>query len=121
MRKIKFRYWNTKFKRFEHGTQCMVGENGFSQPPDLIPMQFTGLLDKNGKESYFGDLFLIDNEVVELSWDELNTGLVWRRKQLNPLEPPRRDDNMVYIGFEPKDITENEIIGNKYENKDLLK
>lgn len=65
--------------------------------------QFSGLLDKNGKEIYEGDVIEFmragKKKRVVVEWDEYDAG--FRYITQNPLD--------------------NEIIGNIYENPELLK
>lgn len=57
-REIKFRFWLSHTKRMTH-------EHTLDEIPkiipeftsDIIPLQYTGLKDKNGKEIYEGDVF----------------------------------------------------------------
>jgi uncharacterized phage protein (TIGR01671 family) len=63
MRTIKFRAWSNHDKKFFYDTENVYDCLKFSQLPatanlyqDMIWQQFTGLLDKNGKEIYEGDL-----------------------------------------------------------------
>lgn len=88
-------------------------------------MQFTGLLDRNGKEIYEGDLVAnTDSELYYSShsyltyrvfWSDKTWQLGWRLKSINGDETP---DFTFEDILDPK---ETEIIGNIYENLELLK
>lgn len=67
-RPIKFRVWNGTSKSWEHGPNDEVNLFGetillgefmrvkIEELNDCVPLQFTGALDKNGKEIYEGDI-----------------------------------------------------------------
>jgi uncharacterized phage protein (TIGR01671 family) len=130
-REIKFRAWHKEEKRMaevallqmqpfmlvhivslgdEHGLDDTVST---WKQEDIELMQFTGLNDKNGKEIYEGDIVRYIHPaqydlpsittVVVISWNEETTGF-----DLGHMS------NRVTID---DDI---EVIGNIYENKDLL-
>jgi hypothetical protein len=69
-RKIKFRFWSPAGKAFVQDYKYnglvdeLFDENGQNI---LVPQQFIGLIDKNGKEIYEGDLINFScNYTVEL-------------------------------------------------------
>ena len=83
---------------------------------DVILMQSTGLRDKNGKEIFEGDIlaFETDNEVINVNvfWDEEHALFMFESKKYNEQEPlAELVENNTYPF---------EIIGNIYENPELL-
>ena len=79
-------------------------------------MQSTGLKDKNGKEIFEGDIlaFKTDDEVinVKIFWDEKHALFMFRSEKYNEEEPLAE---LVEANTYPF-----EIIGNVYENPELL-
>lgn len=120
-RPIKFRAWDEKSKfmyspddnnsemfMYFDGTVCYDG----SPTKDYILMQFTGLLDKNGKEIYEGDVIQDGDEPQDYEVS-FNSGSFWAEEII-----PLQGGSMISL----YDVRGHcEIIGNIYENKDLLK
>lgn len=118
-REIKFRAWDKEGKKMlemsvstnyqPHFLQDLKSfGGGFRElfDPDLELMQFTGLKDKNGKEIYEGDI------VKDFDWEErlcevAFNGWSWRLKN-------------IQSGWWKDWSSDLEVIGNIYENPELL-
>jgi len=117
MREIKFRAWD--------GEQMIAPCNLWDRDdspiewlnnlpyPDSILMQYTGLKDKNGKEIYERDLFW---------WNWLGSPILREVEFHNGCFIGRDIEHIVpmeHLGDFP--LKEIEVIGNIYENPELLK
>ena len=121
MREIKFRAWEVQTKRMldwnyfmNISTDYLFGRNGNSI---MIPMQYTGIKDKNGKEVYEGDIVdyedthnIDDSGIQVIGWDSENAG--FGRRYLGEQEFDATCFSEVVTNFE--------VIGNIYENQELL-
>ena len=116
MREIKFRAWDKINKEMleDYPAPDDYGDINnifYSWADEYIPLQYTGLKDKNGKEIYEGDVLKYkycgldcpeeEFEYMEVKWDtDLEDG---------------------FCGFEiPASWAEFIVIGNIYENPELL-
>lgn len=142
-REIKFRAWNKKENKiyynigvgsllfvnyeWDNDLECFTVEETYDEK-ELEIMQYTGLKDRNGKEIYEGDII---KQVVPSSreycytrnYDENNFEVVFKYGSFLLQRPYQ---NKVYtrgvveidefVGFECF-----EVIGNIYENSELLK
>lgn len=139
MREIKFRAWDKKAKKmrqvvnmvFNVGFGVETNDNSLKliwvkgydvieqkeiqiqKEKDIELMQYTGLHDKNGKEIYEGDIVEWAGIRMEVFWGEdigIGYGFCWR----NIEGEGGYHESMT--GF----IDEYEVIGNIYDNPDLL-
>lgn len=143
MREIKFRAWNPESKKMFYDFDQNIKEVALGKSIHLFVyetglayktlMQFTGLIDKNGKEVYEGDI---------IKWKETR---FWNKEQEEKgVAMPRFFKSAVVYGdaeflvsstkqfdtplccfFTPEDFHNQfdykaEVIGNIYENPELL-
>lgn len=107
MREIKFRAWDKNEKRWlsflEVNLAGFRNEISFYQDTSFELMQYTGLKDKNGKEIYEGDIMRVLDEVGQVYYDDNNVCFcIDVERDYNPC------------------IGRYEVIGNIYENPELL-
>lgn len=102
MREIKFRAWIYIEDKMQY--ESLFGAEKFGGR-DCEIMQFTGLLDKHGKEIYEGDIMETESGTCVVKWYDKGACFRW-----------------MFVGDSesPLNYDYREIIGNIYENPELL-
>lgn len=124
MRPIKFRVWSKLHKMFPliHG----IDFDGVEQDGTEL-MQFTGKLDKNGKEIYEGDIVrgICSDNPVHVCEGLQQSGMMGK-EVTGVVEYSSfyaqfyvTTDGVTYLNL-AHGIIEIEVIGNKYENNDNI-
>lgn len=112
MREIKFRAWDERDKEMQMLPRLHRKPDGTlwaSNDSDstIVPlMQFTGLLDREGKEIYEGDIMLHDS-TGEKFVVRFNEGAFY-------------PENPRLWGFSLPNVNNSAVIGNIYQNSDLI-
>lgn len=128
MREIKFRCWDKENKEmldveYLHWDDCTrefsirtTMYTDYFDIEDMILMQYTGLKDKNGKEVYLGD-------ILEYTFTDYKGKKLWKERyiikenisgwEMRKITKPREHRSLSLI-------KKYKIIGNIYENPELL-
>lgn len=126
-REIKFRVWQNEWKKMYKVRSIHFNDKGdiiglhykltsgrigaavcidtYLEIDSVVLMQYTGLHDKNGKEIYEGDIVKFDNTLMTVEWVDEEAGFTLHQK--------------VYEEYHNVN-SRCEIIGNIYENPELL-
>lgn len=120
-REIKFRAWNLKSMMYSDTYHTL---SIFFQKLETIEfadgnfklMQYTGLKDKNGKEIYEGDVLKHDRYSTEFKEDDV------KQVRVKSLQQFFEDRGLYTREYgEDWDAENFEIMGNIYENPELIK
>ena len=123
MREIKFRAWDNvqevmlPVENIDFRNDLITlneDDNSLTDTFEMITlMQYTGMKDKNGKEIYEGDIVGSLHMRAEVIFEDGSFRFKWLDKITKRVrkynEPMFKNTNIVF-----------EVIGNIYENKDLL-
>ncbi len=147
-RTIKFRIWNNKTKSWIHGPHkesSLDGVNLFGEMilmgyllngvsiqglNEIVALQFTGLLDKNNKEIFEGDIikFVKRGHTHGPEPEEVKAAEVWYSQEdaqfvfgKYPFPPTFSISPLGYWWYSTlDDLRDLEVIGNIFENPNLL-
>lgn len=125
MRDIKFRAWDGRIKKMVeltllglqykfyddltvYGVDTSDGNVAKAKKHKIPVMQCIGLKDKNGKEIYENDLIEYGEHLYQVAWDEETASFLLQGVFIAELE-----------SF-PIDSEDLEIVGNIYQNPELL-
>ena len=129
MKPLKFKLWNKEEEKFEDEIYTEVYENNipinecinFWQDTHVF-LQFTGLIDKHGREIYEGDIITKDGKVNgEVIYNTPAFTVLLRKKEIVNKIPLYgfigEQKTIILSGILDKDC---KVIGNIYQNKNLL-
>jgi uncharacterized phage protein (TIGR01671 family) len=126
-REIKFRFWDIQNKEMIYPNLYFFEEMGIRTSREaidrgFIPFQFTGLLDKNGEEVYEGDIikqhYSNTYGLVKFGVHSTNSDDYYNSEACGWYYENIKSKTVSLL---PRnEINEVEVIGNIYENPELL-
>ena len=121
-RVYKFRFWDSSEEEmFDWDQITPFTQIDFTHEEDLKPMQFSGFKDKNGKEIYecdiLGDWTEVDGKMEQSKQTVYFDEMLGQWMLDNSL---KQDRTLSFSLFSELQDFEYEVIGNIYENADLL-
>jgi len=119
MRTIKFRFWSPQGKAFveQYKYNGLVDEL-FDEREwrILVPSQYTGLIDKNGKELFEGDIIQIESDQYPSLNDKKYVVEYKNGSFIAEVINPKSTFNFYFMHH----VSKFEILGSKFENPELL-
>ena len=114
---IKFRAWDKETKTMNGMAEIYRNRNQeielHPRDENIIPMQSTGLKDKNGKEIFEGDIVDYKGRKAVVKWHGSYASFIYRF--VDELQERFSEWHPLFLAY-----YHFEVIGNIYENKELL-